>query len=170
MTTGDEKDSSVDAALKGLLTWPSPTLERSYALCDLPIPILFRELDAAYPGSKFILTTRNEDRWLTSVKNHWDPDRNKFRAGWDSDPFTHKVHKLLYGQKGFNADLFRARFRRHNAEVLAHFKNRPDDLLVMDMDEGAGWPQLCAFLKRAIPSVPYPERFQTPFGKKGAGI
>jgi hypothetical protein len=148
----------------------SPTLERSYALCDLPIPLLFRELDEGYRGSKFILTTRNEDRWLTSVKNHWDPDRNKFRAGWDSDPFTHKVHKLLYGQKGFNADLFRARFRRHNAEVLAHFKNRPDDLLVMDMDDGAGWPQLCGFLKRAIPSVPYPERFQTPFGKKGAGI
>jgi hypothetical protein len=150
----------------------SPTLERSYALCDLPIPILFRELDAAYPGSKFILTTRNEDRWLTSVKNHWDPSRNKFRAGWDSDPFTHKVHKLLYGQKGFNAELFLARFRQHNADVLDHFRGRGrlDDLLVMDMDANAGWPQLCGFLRRQIPEIPYPQQFQTPFGKKGEGI
>lgn len=46
-------------------------LERHYALCDPPIPILYEKLDQAYPGSKFILTVRNEDKWLTSVRNHW---------------------------------------------------------------------------------------------------
>ena len=59
-----------------------------------------------------------------------------------------------------------ARFRRHNAEVLEYFKNRPDDLLVMDMDAGAGWPQLCGFLKKSIPGVPYPVQFVTQNGGK----
>ena len=74
----------------------SRTLERSYALSDLPIPLLFRELDAAYKGSKFILTIREEDEWIDSVRAHWS-DKNPWRAQWDTDPFTHRIHRELYG-------------------------------------------------------------------------
>jgi hypothetical protein len=139
----------------------SLTVEKSYALCDLPITLLYEQLDKAYPGSKFILTTRKENRWLNSVRAHWDPAYNPFREQWDTDPFTHKVHTLLYGRRKFDDKVMLARFRRHNAEVLEYFKNRPDDLLVMDMDAGAGWPQLCGFLKQSIPGVPYPVQFVT---------
>lgn len=139
----------------------SHTLERFYALSDLPIPLLYRELDLAYPGSKFVLTTRNEDAWLASVRNHWSPEHNKFRDGWNTDPFTHRVHKLMYGQKGFDEDVFCARYRRHNAEVLDYFKDRPNDLLEMDMDAGAGWNELCGFLNLPRPTVDYPRRFNT---------
>jgi Sulfotransferase domain len=145
----------------------SLTLERYYAVSDLPLALLYQQLDAAYPGSKFILTTRTEHRWIASVKNHWSHEHNKFRADWTHDPFTHRVHKLLYGQKGFDAEIFAARFRRHNSEVAEYFKDRPDDLLVMDMDQqGAGWPALCAFLKRPIPDVAYPQAFTTPQPKE----
>jgi Sulfotransferase domain/N-terminal domain of galactosyltransferase len=133
----------------------SRTLERSYALCDLPIPMLFRELDLAYPGSKFILTLREEDEWLESVRSHWS-DKNPWRAQWDTDPFTHRCHRELYGGVKFNEPVMRARYRRHNAEVLEHFKNRPRDLLVMDMSAGAGWYELCGFLGKPIPERPYP--------------
>jgi Sulfotransferase domain/N-terminal domain of galactosyltransferase len=136
----------------------SRTLEKHYALSDLPITLLYEELDVAYPGSKFILTTRSEQGWLASVEAHWKREHNQFRGAWDRDPFTHKVHKLLYGQKGFNAELFLARFRQHNAEVLEYFKGR--DLLVMNIDR-AGWPELCGALGKPIPPVPYPKRFQT---------
>ena len=139
----------------------SPTLERHYALSDLPITILYRKLDAAYPGSKFILTIRNEEEWIRSVANHWDPMVNKFRPRWNKDPFTHKIHKEVYGQRGFDREIFLARFRRHNAEVVEYFKGR-DDLLVMDMSNGTGsWPTLCRFLRQPIPSVPYPNKFVT---------
>ena len=30
----------------------------------------FVELDAAYPGSRFILSTRDEDAWLSSMERH----------------------------------------------------------------------------------------------------
>lgn len=134
----------------------SETLERHYAVCDLPITLFYEELDRAYPNSKFILTTKNEQKWIQSVRDHWDRDYNKFRASWDKDPFTHRLHKIVYGQKGFDAELFAARFRRHNAEVLEYFRRRPLDLLVMDMDAGAGWAELCGFLRKPIPSTPYP--------------
>lgn len=134
----------------------SLTVEQHYALCDLPITLLFRELDLAYPGSKFILTTKDEGSWLESVRNHWDYDYNRYRVSWDTDPFTHRLHKLLYGQKQFDADIFLERFRRHNAEVREYFKDRPRDLLVMDMDAGAGWAGLCELLRLPVPAFPYP--------------
>ena len=139
----------------------SSTLERHYALSDLPITLLYKELDRAYPGSKFILTVRGEEAWLKSVENHWSHERNPFRSTWSTDPFTHRVHRLLYGQKGFDRDIFLARYRRHNTEVLEYFKDRPDDLLVMDMDRGAGWNELCSFLNCPVPAGEYPRRLIT---------
>lgn len=141
----------------------SKTLEKSYALSDLPVGILYQELDRAYPGSKFILTIRNEKQWLKSVKNHWSWDHNPFRKFWDTDPFTHKIHKLVYGQKGFDATLFIARYRRHNADAKEYFKYRPNDLLVMDMNKGnrANWKNLCKFLGKPVPDAEYPREFAT---------
>jgi hypothetical protein len=137
-------------------TWGrSSTLERHYALSDLPITLLYQELDRAYPGSKFILTTRSEQAWLRSVERHWSREHNKFRQQWDTDPFTHRIHKELYGQKTFDRELFRARFRRHNDDVRCYFRDRPRDLLVMDIDHH-GWPELCSFLHRPVPTVSYP--------------
>jgi Sulfotransferase domain len=139
----------------------SRTLERHYALSDLPIPFLYKELDKAYPGSKFILTIRNEASWLRSVKNHWNPEINQFRHQWNKDPFTHKAHKLLYGQRGFDEEIFLNRYRAHNAEVIEYFKDRKSDLLVLDIDKIGTWFPLCAFLKKKVPLVPYPRAYVT---------
>ena len=144
----------------------SPTLERSYALSDLPIPILYDKLDKAYPGSKFILTTRDDDKWLDSVRRHWNPNFNKFRKSWDHDPFSHFIHKEIYGQRGFDPDIFLARYRRHNAEVAEYFRSRPADLLTFNVDAGHGWTELCRFLKKPVPSVAYPMIY---YGDNGNG-
>jgi hypothetical protein len=139
----------------------SLTVDRSYAISDLPMPLLYEKLDKAYPGSKFILTIRDETEWLESVRRHWSREHNPFRGAWDTDPFTHRVHKLLYGRKDFDAETFLNRYRRHNAEVLDYFQDRPNDLLIMDMTQGDGWPELCAFLGKPIPAAPYPHAFKT---------
>ena len=134
----------------------SETVERYYALCDLPIPLLFKQLDQGYPGSKFILTLREERKWLEAVMRHFSASFNKWRSGWDDDPFTNRVHRLLYGRADFEPDVFLERYRRHNAEVLDYFKDRPRDLLVMHMDQGAGWADLCKFVDRTVPFEAYP--------------
>lgn len=137
-------------------TGRSVTMERHYAVCDLPIAILFRELDAAYPGSKFILTERDEVDWLGSVRDHWSYEKNKFRWEWDVYPAANEVHRATYGQVHFDAEIFLARYKQHNAEVREFFRNRPDDLLIMDMSKGAGWKQLCSFMHKPVPTVLYP--------------
>ena len=140
----------------------SSTLERHYALCDLPITILYKELDRAYPGSKFILTVRDPAKWIESVRNHWDGSRNPYRHKWNTDPFTHKVHRLLYGQRNFDTEKFLARYYRHIEEVLGYFKYRPQDLLILHMDQtDTNWQHLCTFLNLPIPPVDYPHAFAT---------
>lgn len=141
-------------------TGRSLTLEQHYALSDLPFTMLYAQLDKTYPGSKFILTLRDEERWIRSMRNHWSPV-NPWRNTWDDDCFTHRAHLLLYGRKAFDAEIMLARYRRHNAEVLDYFRNRPGDLLTMDMDAGAGWAELCAFLWCRVPNAPYPRAFVT---------
>jgi hypothetical protein len=132
----------------------SNTLEQFYALSDLPIPLLYKQLDIAYPNSKFILTVRDEVDWLTSVKKLWDRRHNPTRHLWDIYPISNQLHAALYGTKDFDALVFLERYRRHNTEVREYFKGR-SDLLVMDMDK-PGWSKLCAFLDKPVPTVPYP--------------
>lgn len=135
----------------------SPTLEKFYALSDLPINVLYKELDRAYPGSKFILTIRDEIDWLRSVRDHFSP-LNPHRWEWDVYPFNNKIHRVIYGRTDFEAVTFLQRYRQHNAEVLDYFKNRPDDLLVMHKPD---WSNLCKFLDKPIPNTDYPVRFVT---------
>lgn len=132
----------------------SHTLERHYALSDLPIGVLYQELDHAYPGSKFILTIRDEQSWLESVRAHWDRTTNPWRASWDTDGFSHRLHTIVYGRKTFDSEVMLNRYRRHNAEVKQYFANRPGDLLTMHV--GDGWGPLCGFLEQPHPGIRYP--------------
>lgn len=137
-------------------TGKSPTLERCYAVSDTPIPQLYKELDKAYPNSKFIFTVRDEKEWIESVRRHFDATFNPFAKSWNTDPFSHQIHNHVYGRKKFDEVIFLTAYQKYNAEVLEYFKDRPDDLLVMDMSQKAGWKELCTFLEMPVPAVDYP--------------
>jgi hypothetical protein len=142
----------------------SRTLEQHYALCDLPIPIIFKQLDRGYPGSKFILTIRDEADWLMSARDHWSYERNPHRAEWDMHPGPNLIHRETYGREDFDALTFLERYRRHNGDVRQYFRDRPEDLLVLDMTNDSQellWAKLCGFLGRHVPSVPYPRAYAT---------
>ena len=115
------------------------------AVTDLPIPSLFDQLDNAYPSSKFILTVRDVENWIRSEEKH---HRNL------PDPIFEVF--LMYGSWTFNKELFTKRYIEHNDRVLEYFKNRPNDLLVMNLEEGDGWVKLCAFLGKDVPNAPFP--------------
>ena len=137
----------------------SRTLEAHYCLCDFPIPALFKELDQAYPGSKFVLTLRDEAKWIRSVERHWIRYKT---TEWDKDAFSNEMHTAFYGIEEFDAEVMLNRYRQHTREVLAHFEHRPEDLLIMHMDTNPGWDALCAFINRPVPEVCYPNAFKTP--------
>lgn len=138
----------------------SSTLEQYYALSDLPIPLLYRELDRAYPGSKFILTIRNETDWIKSVEKLWSYEHNPTRYLWDIYPFSNHIHTMMYGQKEFNREVMLSRYRQHNAEVREYFWGR-EDLLILDMELCGKlilqpWKFLCELLRSPVPAAPYP--------------
>lgn len=133
----------------------SHLLDCIYAACDLPIPLFYKELDKAYPGAKFILTIRPDTDWLASVERHFMHEYNPYRRQWDTDWTTHRLHNALYGRKSFDRAVFIERYRRHNAEVMAHFAHRLQDLLILPTGH-ARWESLCSFLGQPIPAVEYP--------------
>ncbi len=115
------------------------------AFQDNPWPIIFRHLDSRYPESKFILTERSTESWLTSALGHFGGSETEMRR-WiygAGDPVGHE-------------GVYRQRYERHNAEVLEYFAERPGDLLRMNFAEGDGWAPLCEFLEAAVPDAPFP--------------
>ena len=105
-------------------------------------------MDAESPGSRFILTVRDPDRWLDSSRAALRHDRDR-RCG-----------ELIYGDAAGcpagNEALYRERMLRHNREVLDYFRDRPGDLLTLDLAKDGRWEALCAFLGAAVPDEPFP--------------
>ncbi len=115
------------------------------AFQDNPWPILFRELDAEFPGSKFIMTRRNSDSWIRSVVRHFGT-------------IPHQMQQWVYGvpYPVGNEQIFLDRYRQHDDEVIAYFANRPDDLLVVDIESDDLWASVANFLSLKAPAMPFP--------------
>lgn len=128
------------------------------ALIDSPIPSIYQELDKTYPHSKFILTVRDFDSWLKSVRQHYlvnvGPENPSFNTA------------LGFGSWYFDEKKFSRTYYEHEAEVKAYFKNRPADLLILDICKGEGWEKLCSFLAKPIPDVPFPFKNQIDYSLK----
>lgn len=122
------------------------------ALEDTPWYIIYRELDRLIPGSKFILTIRDEESWYTSVSKHI----GNLRAAH---------HEWIYGKgKGLPKDDREntiSIYKQHNAGVIDYFHDRPEDLLVLDFTKGDQWEKLCSFLGKPVPDLPFPHYNKT---------
>ncbi|MEJ7812700.1 MAG: sulfotransferase family protein [Gemmatimonadaceae bacterium] len=123
---------------------------------DIPVAPFFAQLDAQYPGSKFILTVRGREAWLRSIELHW----RLMMDWWHNFPQFKRFHEFIsacaYGSIGFNAERFSYAYDAHEREVRRHFAGRPHALLVLDICGGEGWERLCPFLGAAVPDVPFP--------------
>jgi hypothetical protein len=118
------------------------------AFQDNPWPLLFRELDERFPGSRFVLTVRDPQRWIESVVGHF---------GDSSTPMREWIYDGHGAPRG-NEDLYLERFERHNREVREYFSARRGDLLEMNIEAGEGWDALCGFLDRRLPDAPFPHK------------
>ena len=102
------------------------------AATDISVAAFFRELDEAYPGSRFILTTREIEPWLDSVEDH--------RRRREHEDVT----------------TCRKAYFEHEQKVRAYFAEQPEYLLVWDLCANPGWEPLCGFLGVAIPGERFP--------------
>ncbi len=139
----------------------------------------YPQLDLAYPDSKFILTLRDEDAWLRSWKRQTGDstgDEVPTRRTWtrplrlwerrirrilEADfRITHQHARIdIFGTYKFHAERCLYVYRLHQKNALDYFKDRPQDLLVLDICGGDGWEKLCPFLEvEPFPGPPFPNK------------
>lgn len=116
---------------------------------------VYQHLDRTFPGSKFILTIRDPDNWFDSWCRFHNGDLR--RLGTLAIPY----HRIAFGlEEGYCfdhlGDQYKKRYQERNQQVRTYFKNRSDDLLIIDWEKGDGWEQLCQFLQVPIPDIPFP--------------
>jgi hypothetical protein len=139
------------------------TLLRFYdGLTDITTVPFYAQFDKQYPGSKFILTVRDKEAWLGSCARHWY-NRPAFKEVEDPDEEVHlRMRQFLrasvYGCYNFDPDRFSYVYDRHVEAVMDYFRDRPQDLLVLDVCSGEGFERLAPFLDRPVPAEPFPHK------------
>ena len=98
-----------------------------------------------YPGSKFILTVRDGESWIASVRQHWarmlitDDAEGRYRR-W--------VRLSMYGTFGFSEGRMRSVYETHVRNVTAYFAGRLKAFDLPLAPKGSAhelevWAQLC---------------------------
>lgn len=107
---------------------------------DSPWSILYKSLDQAFPGAKFIHVVRDPDAWIKSAVRDFGDHPNAMR-------------EVIYGTrfpKG-NEEAWLARYNRHNTEVAAYFADRPEDYLAIRLEDGGvNYEIVCNFLGEKV--------------------
>jgi hypothetical protein len=117
-----------------------PLLDGFRATMDWPGAYFWRELIAAHPKAKVILTMRDPERWYDSIRATIFEDWTA--VNWDI------VATGTFGGRLTDRAHCQAVFARHNQAVRETIPS--DRLLVFEVKQG--WEPLCAFL-----GVPVPE-------------
>ena len=164
--------------------WGKRDFTRIIELCrtadafqDVPFSFndTYRALDEAFPGSKFILTVRDTpEQWYESVMGFYArlgskgrlPTAEEFKAlgyrykgdYWESEQLNHGVDETTL----YDRERYVAAYLAHNNQVAAHFRERPGDLLVLNVAEPAAMEKLCLFLGVPYLGQPMPHLNRTP--------
>lgn len=137
-----------------------PDWKRIYAgynsAVDWPTACFFRELSAAYPSAKFVLTERDPERWADS----FGATIYTLLAGRDQAPPEMRAWLQMAGDviartgfpPGLDKDGLVQAFVAHNEAVRAAIP--ADRLLVYAVRQG--WEPLCDFLDVPVPDEPFP--------------
>jgi hypothetical protein len=143
------------AAAKGHPDWES-IYDGYESAVDWPTACFYRELSAAYPSAKFVLTHRSPESWAQSFSE----TIYKLIAGRDHAPQEMQAWMAMGVRvvtktgfpNGLDMDGLMRAFTAHNDAVKSAIP--ADRLLVYQVKEG--WGPLCAFLGAPVPADPFP--------------
>lgn len=141
-----------------------PTFDRYDAFSDNPYFTIWREILTLYPDAKYILTKRDEQKWIASCERYYKNRRIRPMRAWmfgaaHADPSKNEESRQVWLDT----------YRTHNQDIIDHFASIGKELLVMDVTAGDGWEVLCPFLEKEIPETPFPHKKKST-GKKKKGI
>lgn len=132
------------------------------AFQDVPFsyPNTFKHIDKAYPNSKFILTIRDSsEQWYHSLTsfhsklfNHgqlptWEvlKNTNYVYKGWAYNNFK-KLYGFTENDDPYDKKTLINSYENHNLEVVNYFKDRPKDLLIINLSEKDAYLKFCNFI------------------------
>ena len=154
------------------------------AFQDVPfsLPFTFQALDLHFPGSRFILSMRdNPEQWYRSVINSYSvlfaqgrpPSLADLKAASYLSPgWLYRAHLLMHDiapddPDPFNRERLVAGYEQHNRAVREYFRHRPQDLLVLNVAEPGAYQKLCAFLGKPALEKDFPWQNKTSERKAG---
>ena len=110
---------------------------------------VYEVLDILYPGSRFILTSRDSETWWRSVDQwlnvrHPDDPEKRYRY------LRHLEVATL--EKSSCIDAYEA----HNERIRCYFSSRTGDFLELRMESDFRWEPLCEFLEFPVPALAFP--------------
>lgn len=153
----EQADLWLRAAEGGLVDW-----ERVYdgyrAGVDWPGARFWREITAAFPEAKVILTVRDPEKWYESALNSIYPVSVRPQAGANPDFEKGRQMALAVIWEGVFGGRFEDRdhalrlYSEHREAVTREIDS--DRLLVFDVRQG--WEPLCGFLGVPVPDEPFP--------------
>ncbi|MFA5921356.1 MAG: sulfotransferase family protein [Methylococcaceae bacterium] len=129
-------------------------IEQYDALSDIPVSLLYRELDEAFPGSLFIFTTREIESWHPSAVADAEGIEKRFGR-------LDVAYRLAYGSDKSTSEQILAKYRLHEQKVIEYFSGRAN-FLSIDITQGNPWESLCSFLDLPIPDILFPHLNQRP--------
>ncbi|KAI8622944.1 P-loop containing nucleoside triphosphate hydrolase protein [Xylariaceae sp. FL1651] len=140
------------------------------------------EIVQAYPDAKFILTVREPETWARSVWNTIgliDVGMQSFPTSFfkyfdKTDLQFSRLVALIFdtisrghGRTGAGFEAAMKVYEEHNARVKEMLP--ADRLLVVKLEDGLGWEQICPFLGVDTPAAPYPRMNDTKQFQANAG-
>lgn len=141
--------------LRGRPDWKA-TYSGFASACDWPTACFFRELSAAYPAAKFVLTVRDPEKWADSfAATIYKLIGDREQAPPDKRAWLGMASGVI-ARTGFPEGLDQERLARayvsHNEAVEAAIP--ASRLLVYQVRDG--WGPLCQFLGVPEPAEPFP--------------
>lgn len=133
-------------------------LQDFQGITDITVVPYYAQLDKLFPGSKFILTTRNRTDWLNSMEVHWKDKPILEDAGGDITKIKLRqfLRAAVYGIHTFDRERLGYIYDLHHKNVLEYFSDRPEDLLIINICQGEGWDKLCPFMQQPLPTRAFP--------------
>ncbi len=125
---------------------------------DIGCAVFYKYIDYKHPNSKFVLCLRDLESWLDSIRFIFEryPIPVPQRSSLEQDVAA-LLCTMLYESTTFDRTKFIDAYHRHHDDVRRYFRNRPEDLLELNIIDGDGWEQLCPFLGLPIPDSPFPQ-------------
>ena len=124
------------------------TYYRADAFFDTPIWANYKELDERFPGSKFILSWRDPEKWYQSFSKNIGSYLNALRNSWIRrlDVVQRRAYLKIFGPSGSDKEYLISCYIRHRQEAEEYFRDRPNDFLVLEMESADAMAKLSEFL------------------------